>query len=397
MAGILGGLLGGSDERQSQGGLLGLLSDPMKQAHLAMILKGLSPHSGIDPQQMMAQAQRIKLQREERQREELRRAQDIAMRREFHSDALKQQDRQFGLQEDRFSRQESLDKAKQDKFDAQQSGDSDLYGTMGGAPVATPPPGPVSFNESFSGGADSGALTGDSAKPASVTPAQQALIARAKSLEDALRRNPQASAASKKAAFEELERIRSKIGIPDDVADPDAYRKKLGTEQGEAEGNRRTRETTFGTLMKQTDVLEEKIKDPRFGDAAGPFVEEASRKEFYDPRRWIYEAKQSQESKTFLERIKQDAQAINSSLQRILLEKQGQVTENERLQINDILGKIAGARSAEEARGHLDNFRTLAGNMFGKSEQSGDTLKGDKPRISKEEALEELRRRGRLK
>jgi hypothetical protein len=212
-----------------------------------------------------------------------------------------------------------------------------------------------------------------------------------------LRRNPQASAASKKAAFEELERIRSKIGIPDDVADATKYREKLGAEQGEIEANRRRRETTFDTLMKQTDVLEEKINDPRFGDAAGPFVEEASRKEFYDPRRWIYEAKQSQESKTFLERIKQDAQSINSALQQILLEKQGPVTENERLQINDILGKIAGARSADEAKGHLDNFRTLARNMFGKREQSGDTLKSDRPKISKEEALEELKRRGRLK
>jgi hypothetical protein len=100
MAGILSGLMGGGDEQQ--GGLLGLLQDPMKQAQLALILKGLSPHSGIDPQQMMVQAQRMKLLKEEQLRDEKRRAEDVAMRREFHRDTLNQQDRQFGLETQRF-------------------------------------------------------------------------------------------------------------------------------------------------------------------------------------------------------------------------------------------------------------------------------------------------------
>lgn len=46
---------------QQQGGLAGLFNDPTKMAYMAMIAKGLNPWSDLNPQEMLAQAQRQQL------------------------------------------------------------------------------------------------------------------------------------------------------------------------------------------------------------------------------------------------------------------------------------------------------------------------------------------------
>ena len=68
---------------------------------------------------------------------------------------------------------------------------------------------------------------------------------------------------------------------------------------------------------------------------------------------------------TLLKSVKQDAQAINTLMQRALLKGGGSITENEREQINQILGGISKSTDANQARALLQNFRQLVGSIFG--------------------------------
>jgi hypothetical protein len=124
-------------------------------------------------------------------------------------------------------------------------------------------------------------------------------------------------------------------------------------------------------VLAMVDQLEKKILDPtdpkvgkKFGAAAGPFVAPASDAYAYDPRKLAYEGLQSRESKAYLDQIKQDAQAINSTLQRAILKGGGSITNDERAQVNQILGAVMNARSPEDAKALLDNFRGIARKMF---------------------------------
>jgi hypothetical protein len=77
-------ILDGLAPRQQQGGggLLGMLGNPMAQAYIAQILKGLSPYSNLNPDDMLARAQRMQLAEQERAREDFykRQQQDMAER-----------------------------------------------------------------------------------------------------------------------------------------------------------------------------------------------------------------------------------------------------------------------------------------------------------------------------
>lgn len=117
-------------------------------------------------------------------------------------------------------------------------------------------------------------------------------------------------------------------------------------------------------VLRMVDQLEAKTKDPKFSASTGPFVGGAAGQPVWSPGRIAYEGLQKPENKAFLDQIKQDAQAINTVMQRELLKGGGQITENEREQINQILGAITTARSAGDAKMQLDNFRSIVRNMF---------------------------------
>ena len=72
----------------------------------------------------------------------------------------------------------------------------------------------------------------------------------------------------------------------------------------------------------------------------------------------------NREELTLVREIQQDAQAINTLMQRALLNGGGSITENERAQINQILGSIATAQDATQARALLGNFQQLVRSIF---------------------------------
>lgn len=101
---------------------------------------------------------------------------------------------------------------------------------------------------------------------------------------------------------------------------------------------------------------------------------------------------------TLLRKVRQDSQAIRSLLQKALLKGGGSITENEREQVNQILGEITSARSAGQAMALVRNFKQLVNNMF--SERQGAAVfdspnPGGDPLVSPVE--QEMRRRGLIK
>lgn len=118
-------------------------------------------------------------------------------------------------------------------------------------------------------------------------------------------------------------------------------------------------------LISKTQDPDDPKKDNKlFAEAAGPTHEYASNQPVWNPARLAYEYTPlgpSKEAQGFLGQIRSDAQAINSELQRAYLSGQGAVTENERAQISDILGRVAAARSPQEARGLLNNAKGILG------------------------------------
>ncbi len=96
--------------------------------------------------------------------------------------------------------------------------------------------------------------------------------------------------------------------------------------------------------------------------------------------------------------IRQDSQAINTLMQRALLKGGGSITENEREQINQILGGIATTNSSEEAVRLLNNFKQLVRSIFdfnvgpaaaGQPADAGDTfLRPSNPVITQGQAIE---------
>jgi hypothetical protein len=149
--------------------------------------------------------------------------------------------------------------------------------------------------------------------------------------------------------------------------DPKKYRQEMATQMaqraGFAEGER--------TVLGMVDLLKEKTKQPLFAEAVGPFAGAAHEAPIYTPQRLIYESVQSRPAKAFLDRVKQDAQAINTVLQRELLKGGGSITENERTQINQILGAITTSRSPQDAQDQLDNFKLLVRKLFARPPQPG--------------------------
>lgn len=131
-------------------------------------------------------------------------------------------------------------------------------------------------------------------------------------------------------------------------------------------------------VLGMIDQLEQKItsKPELFEEATGPLAGEAANLPIWRPERMFYEATQGSESKAYLDQIKQDAQGINTVMQRALLKGGGQITENEREQINQILGKIDRARSADDAKALLDNFRGVVTKLFA---GGGDTMEASTP------------------
>lgn len=168
--------------------------------------------------------------------------------------------------------------------------------------------------------------------------------------------------------------------IPPGV-DPATYRKEQAQAAVKSEVADRDLREGGQSVMGMIDQLERKISNPvdpkvsqKFGAATGPFVGPASDASAWDPRKWLYEAGRTRESKAYLDQIKQDAQAINSSVQRALLKGQGAVSDSERASIAQILGAITQARSPEDAVALLGNFKGIVRKMFkipdGQSQQA---------------------------
>jgi hypothetical protein len=118
--------------------------------------------------------------------------------------------------------------------------------------------------------------------------------------------------------------------------------------------------TVFGILNK----LEQKTRDPKFAEAAGPFASAASEDSYWSPKRWAYEAWQSPEAKGFLDQVKQDESALDAIMQRALLKGMGSADRSERAAISQIKGKIQAARSPEAAQELLNNYRGIVRTMF---------------------------------
>lgn len=82
---------------------------------------------------------------------------------------------------------------------------------------------------------------------------------------------------------------------------------------------------------------------------------------------------------TLLRQVRQDSQAVRSLLQKALLKGGGSITENERDQVNQILGSIETARSAKQAISLVRNFKSLVNNMFSNRKGQG-VFKDNNPR-----------------
>jgi len=117
-------------------------------------------------------------------------------------------------------------------------------------------------------------------------------------------------------------------------------------------------------VLGMVDQLEAKTYEKPFAESVGPFRSALHDQPVWSPGRLGYEILQNSGNKTYLDKIKQDAQAINTFMQRALLKGDGPITENERSQINEILGRIVSARSPDEARQLLDNFRGIVQKLF---------------------------------
>lgn len=158
--------------------------------------------------------------------------------------------------------------------------------------------------------------------------------------------------------------------IPPGV-DPATYRKEQA--QAAVKNEVADRELRDGgqSVIGMVEQLERKISDPtnpkvseKFKSAAGAFAGPFSDAPGWTPHKIAYEAVQSRESKAYLDQIKQDAQAINSTMQRNLLKGGGSISNDERTQISQILGGIASARSPEDAMALLNNFKGIVRRMF---------------------------------
>jgi len=183
--------------------------------------------------------------------------------------------------------------------------------------------------------------------------------------------------------------------------------KSYSKEKGEQTAKTEERGEAGSRIFKLIDSLEEKVKDPLFKEAAGPTREYASGQPVWNPARAIYEYNPlgaSEKAKTHLDIVKSDAQGINSELQRAYLSGQGQVTEAERAQINQIFGNIAAARSPEAAQAMLKNAREIITTAFQRGYATPGAAEGAKPApaktglegMSKKEMQQELIRRGVL-
>ena len=194
----------------------------------------------------------------------------------------------------------------------------------------------------------------------------------------------------------------------------DAYSKETGEQIAKSNEKQQAGTKVIGLidrLISKTQDPDDPKKDSKlFAEAAGPTHEYASRQEMWNPARIGYEYTPlgpSKEAQGFLGQIRSDAQAINSELQRAYLSGQGAVTENERAQISDILGKVAAARSPQEARGLLNNAKEIIAVAMQKGYATPGAAEGAKPAappsaktglegMSKKEIQQELIRRGVL-
>ena len=119
-------------------------------------------------------------------------------------------------------------------------------------------------------------------------------------------------------------------------------------------------------VIRMIDQLEGKVSEPGFEDAVGPLADTRlgrTTKEMLAPVADRFGAGYADDLAR-LERIKQDMQAINSTMERALLQGQGQITEAERESIGRIQGAISQARSVEEAEQLLNNYRSIVRTIF---------------------------------
>jgi hypothetical protein len=143
-------------------------------------------------------------------------------------------------------------------------------------------------------------------------------------------------------------------------SDAETYRRKMSEAAAVDDSQRGDAKTVFSILNK----LEQKTKDPKFAEAAGPFASAASEDSYWSPKRWAYEAWQSPEAKGFLDQVKQDESALDAIMQRALLKGMGSADQRERAAISQIKGKIQAARSPEAAQELLNNYRGIVRTMF---------------------------------
>jgi hypothetical protein len=143
-------------------------------------------------------------------------------------------------------------------------------------------------------------------------------------------------------------------------SDADTYRKKMSEDAAREQSLQGEAKTVFGILNK----LEQKTRDPKFAEAAGPFASAASEDSYWSPKRWAYEAWQSPAAKGFLDQVKQDESALDAIMQRALLKGMGSADQRERAAISQIKGKIQAARSPEAAQELLNNYRGIVRTMF---------------------------------
>lgn len=134
--GIMDFLTGGQQLQQPQGGLLGMLGDPETMSYIAMMLKGASPYSNLDPNAMLTNAHSVAMRKAALEQQRLEQARDNA-----------RADRALNLRESEYGLQREDRQAKRDLATSQQKRDAeafaDLTGRPQGAEAATGVPDPT--------------------------------------------------------------------------------------------------------------------------------------------------------------------------------------------------------------------------------------------------------------
>lgn len=140
------------------------------------------------------------------------------------------------------------------------------------------------------------------------------------------------------------------------------YREEAYKKQADTDVQARERTDRGGALLGIVDSIDQKIQSPEFKavSQANPIAGAASGGDpLYNPARWAYEMVGSRENKAMMDRIKQDAQALQLEFGNLFYKGQGAVSDRERDAIRDLVGKIQEARSPEDAKALTQNLRLI--------------------------------------